>query len=29
LAGGASLYDHIVLDVSAVTKDIILIEGES
>ena len=29
LAGGVSLYDHIVLDVSAVTKDIILIEGES
>ncbi|MBQ3028634.1 MAG: hypothetical protein IJD26_06095 [Lachnospiraceae bacterium] len=29
LAGGAALYDHIVLDVSAVTKDIILIEGES
>jgi len=28
-AGGLSLYDHIVLDVSAVTKDIILIEGES
>lgn len=29
LAGGPALYDHIVLDVSAVTKDIILIEGES
>jgi len=29
LAGGVALYDHIVLDVSAVTKDIILIEGES
>ena len=29
LAGGVSLYDHIVLDVSVVTKDIILIEGES
>lgn len=29
LAGGVSLYDHIVLEVSAVTKDIILIEGES
>lgn len=28
-AGGVSLYDHIVLDVSAVTTDIILIEGES
>ncbi|MBE5930238.1 MAG: hypothetical protein E7268_04140 [Lachnospiraceae bacterium] len=28
-AGGLSVYDHIVLDVSAVTKDIILIEGES
>ena len=28
-AGGLSMYDHIVLDVSAVTKDIILIEGES
>ncbi len=28
-AGGPALYDHIVLDVSAVTKDIILIEGES
>lgn len=28
LAGGVALYDHIVLDVSAVTKDIILIEGE-
>lgn len=28
LAGGVSLYDHIVLDVSAVTKDIIMIEGE-
>ncbi len=27
--GGLSVYDHIVLDVSAVTKDIILIEGES
>lgn len=29
LAGGVSLYDHIVLDVSAVSKDVILIEGES
>ncbi len=29
LAGGVSLYDHIVLDVSVVTKDVILIEGES
>ncbi len=29
LAGGAALYDHIVLDVSAVTNDVILIEGES
>lgn len=29
LEGGVALYDHIVLDVSAVTKDIILIEGES
>lgn len=28
LAGGVALYDHIVLDVSAVTKDVILIEGE-
>lgn len=28
LAGGVSLYDHIVLDVSAVTKDMIMIEGE-
>lgn len=28
-AGGVSCYDHIVLDVSAVTNDIILIEGES
>lgn len=28
-AGGVSLYDHIILDVSAVTKDVILIEGES
>lgn len=28
LSGGVSLYDHIVLDVSAVTKDVILIEGE-
>lgn len=28
-AGGLSVYDHIVLDVSAVTKDVILIEGES
>lgn len=28
LAGGVSLHDHIVLDVSAVTKDIIMIEGE-
>ena len=28
-AGGLSVYDHIVLDASAVTKDIILIEGES
>lgn len=27
-SGGVSLYDHIVLDVSAVTKDVILIEGE-
>lgn len=29
LAGGVALYDHIVLDVSAVSKDVILIEGES
>ena len=29
LAGGVALYDHIVLDVSVVTKDVILIEGES
>jgi hypothetical protein len=29
LDGGVSLYDHIVLDVSAVSKDVILIEGES
>ncbi len=29
LAGGVALYDHIVLDVSAVTNDVILIEGES
>lgn len=29
LTGGVSLYDHIVLDVSAVSKDVILIEGES
>lgn len=28
LPGGVALYDHIVLDVSAVTKDVILIEGE-
>ena len=28
LAGGVALYDHIVLDVSAVTKDVILIEGD-
>lgn len=29
LTGGVALYDHIVLDVSAVSKDVILIEGES
>lgn len=29
LDGGVALYDHIVLDVSAVSNDIILIEGES
>ena len=29
LSGGVALYDHIVLDVSAVSKDVILIEGES
>lgn len=29
LDGGIALYDHIVLDVSAVSNDIILIEGES
>ncbi len=29
LDGGVSLYDHIVLDVSTVSKDVILIEGES
>lgn len=29
LAGGVAIYDHIVLDVSAVSKDVILIEGES
>lgn len=29
LPGGVSLYDHIILDVSNVSKDIILIEGES
>lgn len=29
LDGGVVLYDHIVLDVSAVSNDIILIEGES
>ena len=29
LSGGVALYDHIVLDVSAVSNDIILIEGES
>ncbi len=28
LAGGVALYDHIILDVSAVTNDVILIEGE-
>lgn len=28
LAGGVVLYDHIVLDASAVTKDVILVEGE-
>ncbi len=29
LTGGVSLYDHIILDVSTVSKDVILIEGES
>lgn len=29
LAGGVAEFDHIVLDVSAVNKDVILIEGES
>lgn len=29
LSGGVALYDHIVLDVSAVSKDVILVEGES
>lgn len=27
LAGGVSLYDHIILDASAVSKDMILVEG--
>jgi len=29
LTGGVSLYDHIILDVSTVSSDVILIEGES
>lgn len=29
LTGGVSLYDHIILDVSTASKDVILIEGES
>lgn len=28
LAGGVSLYDHIILDTSAVSKDVILVEGD-
>ena len=28
LAGGVSLYDHIVLDTAAVSKDVILVEGD-
>lgn len=28
LAGGVSMYDHIILDTSAVSKDVILVEGD-